>query len=184
MSIGIQQPDTKPAVTSRQILVIGLGNPLLGDDGFGWRVAQEVQRVLHDVSEGEGLRPSFIDNVAVDYLSVGGLRLMEHMVDYRTVIVIDAIVTGQQPVGSLYTCALDDLPHPFAGHMRSVHDTTLQTALSMGRAMGVALPDTIWIVGVEVEPTYEFSDTLSPSISAVVARAVDMVIEKLCQEVT
>jgi len=50
-------------------LIIGLGNPMLGDDGVGWRVAEKVCREL----------PAD-ESVIVDCLSLGGISLMEHLI--------------------------------------------------------------------------------------------------------
>ena len=36
---GLQLP---PGSTSMQTLIVGLGNPILGDDGVGWRIAEQV----------------------------------------------------------------------------------------------------------------------------------------------
>ena len=49
-------------------LMIGLGNPILGDDGVGWRVAEEVTRKTN--------RPADIE---VDCVALGGLSLMERL---------------------------------------------------------------------------------------------------------
>ncbi len=76
-----------------RVLVIGLGNPVLGDDGVGWRVAQEVEkRITHHAVCN-------IHHVEVDYHAGGGLALMERMVDYDAAIVIDAINLGHGQVG-------------------------------------------------------------------------------------
>lgn len=61
-------------------LVIGLGNPILTDDGVGIYAAQAVREALPINSK-----------VAVKELSVGGLALMEAMVGYNYVILIDAL---------------------------------------------------------------------------------------------
>ena len=166
-------------------LVVGLGNPILGDDGVGWRVAEEVQRRIADsewqiVSSepviSHAKRPSAIE---VDCVSLGGLSLMERLVGYERAILIDAISTGQMPSGTLTRFALEELPDLGAGHTTSPHDTSLQTALKMGRAMGVPLPDEITVVAVESQTVYDFSEELSPPVAAAVPRAVDMVMETL-----
>jgi hydrogenase maturation protease len=72
---------------------------------------------------------------------------------------------------------LDALGDPACGHTASTHDTTLMTALSMGRAIAAPLPDEVWVVGVEVDPArlHEFSDSLSPEVAAAVPEAVQRV---------
>ena len=75
-----------------KILVIGLGNPILGDDGVGWKVAEAVSNSLFP-------RPSLPpkdggNNIEVDCASLGGLSLMERMIGYERVILIDSMETG------------------------------------------------------------------------------------------
>ncbi len=162
-------PDNAPSEDAPPTLVVGLGNPLLGDDGVGWRVAEEVQRALQG-SE----RP-----VEVDCLSVGGLGLMERMAGHDRVILIDAMAGGSRPPGTLYRLLLEDLPDPGAGHLASAHDTTLQTAMQVGRVLEVPLPREVWVVGVEAHVTYEFAEGLSPSVSEAVGPAARLVLELL-----
>ena len=146
-------------------LVVGLGNPILGDDGIGWHVADSVS----------AREP----NVEVDCLALGGLSLMERLVGYERVIIIDSIQTRDGRIGQVYRFALDDLPDLSAGHTTAVHDTSLQTALKMGRAMGAQLPDEITIVGIEAERVYDFSEELSPQVAAAIPEATLAVVELL-----
>lgn len=149
-------------------LVIGLGNPILGDDGVGWRVAENVQRWI----EGSG--------VDVDCFALGGLSLMERMIGYDRAIVIDAVATGQTP-GAVSCIQLDELPEFSSVHTTSAHDTSLQNALRVGRKMGAHLPETVMVVGVEAERLYDFSEDLPPAVAAAVPRAVQMVLDLLKQ---
>jgi len=66
-------------------LVVGLGNPILGDDGIGWRVADAVRAIKPDIE--------------VDCLALGGLSLMERLVGYGRVIIIDSIQTRDGRIG-------------------------------------------------------------------------------------
>ncbi|GIK67224.1 MAG: hydrogenase expression/formation protein [Chloroflexota bacterium] len=177
-------PLTGGVIPQPRILIIGLGNPLLGDDGFGWRVASHVECALQEQSKtvGEGeTHSSMVAAVEVERLAVGGLRLMEQMIGYDAAILIDAITLGQQPIGSLYSYSLESLPSYSVGHLYSAHDTSLQVALEMGRNLVAKLPDAIWVIGVEVEPTFIFSESLTPAIMAAVPCAVQLVIKKLDQ---
>jgi len=151
-------------------LVIGLGNPILGDDGVGWRVAEEVTRRLPDGSE-----------VQVDCFSLGGLSLMERLTGYERVILIDSIFTGKQPIGTVSRFALSDLPDLNAGHTASAHDTSLRNALNVGRSMKIPLPDDkqVLVVAVEAENVYDFSEDLSAPVEAAVPAAIQAVLEYL-----
>ncbi|MCJ7584256.1 MAG: hydrogenase maturation protease [Anaerolineales bacterium] len=151
-------------------IVIGLGNPILGDDGVGWRVAEEIAKVTAG-------RPQ----VEIDCASLGGLSLMERLTGYERVILIDAIFTGKKPLGSVTTFALDSLPDLTAGHSASAHDTSLRTALNVGRSMNLPLPedDQVLVVAIEAQKVYDFSQELSPAVSAAVPLAIEATLELL-----
>lgn len=154
-------------------LIIGLGNPILGDDGVGWRVVEEVAKAAAG-------RPE----VETDCVALGGLSLMERLTGYRRVILVDAIYTGGEPVGTVRRFTLADLPDLTAGHTASAHDTSLHNAMNVGRSMGVLLPedDEVHIVAIEAENVYDFSERLTPAVEAAIPAAVKVVLDLLSTE--
>ena len=118
-------------------------------------------------------------SVEVDCVSLGGLSLMERMVGYQRVILINSMQTGQIKEGSIRILALEELPNQFAGHSASAHDTSLITALETGRRMGLDLPDSVIIVAVEAKNVYDFSEELSPLIASAVPDMVKAVLSVL-----
>ena len=162
-------------------LIVGLGNPILGDDGVGWWVAERVQQRLQlpmtDLPASvEGSQKLEID---VDCVSLGGLSLMEHLIDYERAILIDSIGTGQKPIGAVYHFQLDDLYDPTSGHTTAAHDVSLMSAIQIGRSMGAALPDRIDVVAIESPYVYDFSEELTPPVAAAVPQAVELVMNLL-----
>jgi hydrogenase maturation protease len=160
--------------SGKTTLIIGLGNPILGDDGVGWRVAEAVAQSIDQqpaLSAGETGSPA----VEVDCLALGGLGLMERMVGYPRAILVDAINSHTQPIGTVSIFPLEALPNRAAGHLFSAHDTTLQNALALGRAMGADLPIEVMVVAVEAENVYDFGEELSPAVAAAVPQAVQAV---------
>ena len=149
-------------------LVIGLGNPILGDDGVGWRVAQEVKKQLPAASRG----------VDVDCLSLGGISLMEHLIGYDRAILIDAFGLDER-VGSILVLKLSDLPNYSAFHTTSTHDTSLQNAIELGRSLGAHLPDDVMVVGITTEKSFEFSENLTSDVQAAVPIATKATLELL-----
>jgi hydrogenase maturation protease len=148
-------------------LLIGLGNPILGDDGVGWRVAEAISNAQSPKS-----------NLEIDRLSLGGLSLMERMIGYDRVILIDALVTGQHPLGYVSSFTLSELLDHAGGHTTAAHDTSLLTALRVGKQLGAHLPtlENIWIVGIEARHVNDFSEELSPPIAAAIPQAVEQVL--------
>jgi len=156
-------------------LIIGLGNPILGDDGVGWVVAEQVRSALSN-HQSEILDPQSIE---VDCASLGGLSLMERLTGAERVILVDAIFTGKVPVGTVRRFLLDELPDLSAGHSASAHDTSLRNALHVGRDMGIPLPEdaAVTIVTIEAENVYDFSQELTPAVAAAVPVALQQVVE-------
>jgi hydrogenase maturation protease len=151
-------------------LIIGLGNPILGDDGVGWSVAEAVAKRIKEKSE-----------VEVSCYALGGLSLMEHMTGYERVILIDSLHSHQNPIGTVQVFPLSDLSDPVSGHTTAVHDTSLRNALRIGRNMGIPLPEDekVTVVAIEAERVYDFSEQLSPPVEDAVPEAVEAVIKLL-----
>jgi hydrogenase maturation protease len=142
-----------------RILVLGLGNPLLRDDSVGLRVARALKPALQERAD-----------IEVDEEYRGGLRLMERMIGYDRVLIVDAMRTGAAP-GSLRRLTLGDMP---TQHTASSHDVTLSTALEVGRKAGaqVPRPEDIQLIGIEVRDVETFGETLSPEVEAAIPSGV------------
>lgn len=154
-------------------IVVGLGNPILTDDGVGVLVAYAVDRYL------KGNCPT--PDIYVTEASVGGLRLMELMVGFDRAILIDAY-QGRDgaPPGTIHRMNLDDLRNAsYTQHSASPHDTSVSTALDLGLRMGMHLPEKIDIFAVEVENVLDFNDTPTPAVAAVIPAVTEAVLEAL-----
>ena len=149
-------------------IVVGLGNPILGDDAVGWHIARHVQE-----------RSDFPPNIDVDCLSVGGISLMERLIGYERAILIDSFVTHKNPIGTVLCFSLNELPNRALGHMCSAHDTTLQNALKVGQELGAQLPKEITILAVEAQDVFDFSEQLTPKVAAAVPTAGQAIIDLL-----
>jgi hydrogenase maturation protease len=179
--------------SSPRTLINGLGNPLLSDDGIGWRVAEELRALLIDaqpcVPQGhleanntparhrlEQASQYRGQSLEINTLAGGGLSLMERPVGYDRVILIDAMQSGQ-PVGTVRFFQLDALENPFAGHLGSTHETNLQTALEIGRQLNAHLPQpgAINVVAVETQTVFDFLEKFNPLVAAALPAAVQAV---------
>jgi hydrogenase maturation protease len=158
---------------------IALGNPILGDDGIGWHVGKGVEKLyLEKKSIQTQDNTSLRHPIDFLYLSCGGLELMEHMVDYERVILVDAIYTGNFPAFSFHLFSLEDFGGSNANHINSAHDTSLFTAVKMGKELGVNLPSTIEIVGIETDRVFDFSEQLSPELSDMIPKITEFIINQ------
>jgi hydrogenase maturation protease len=179
-------------------LVLGLGNPILGDDGVGWRVVEAAQEAWRRTADE---RPKTNDEpkssmahrphlhlrcapaqvqvssvIEFDFVSLGGLALMERLVGCDRAILVDAIQTRDGVPGAIYRLTLDDLP---TLHADAIHDASLKAALAVGRQLGARLPQGIVVIGIEAVNLWDFSESLSPQVAASVGRAAEMVLDEL-----
>ena len=147
-------------------VVVGLGNPVLSDDGVGLHVAQRLETVLSQAAGVEVLQDVR-----------GGLQLMERLIGYSRAVVIDAIQTGAAP-GTIHVLSPSDLPTRNSG---SAHDASFVVALEMGRRLGAELPsnENIRLVGIEADDVATFSEECTPVVQAAIPQAANRVIEIL-----
>jgi hydrogenase maturation protease len=145
-------------------LVLGLGNPLLGDDAVGLKVAALVRERLDGVG-----------GVDVVEEEAGGLRLMERMTGYDRAVLVDAAVTGGVP-GTVRKLSPDDLP---TQRTATAHGIDLPRALALGRQLGYAMPSEVCIVAIEAESVLEFRAQMTPAVAAAVEPAIAAVLEEL-----
>jgi hydrogenase maturation protease len=161
--------------TLYRTLVVGLGNPILTDDGVGWRVAQLVRQRL--IERSETYPPTDIREACV-----GGLSLAELLVGYRRAIVVDAIMTINGIPGTVYQLKLTDLPGTL--NMASAHDTNLNTALRTLRRYGAEVPPdaSVEIVAVEAAEVLSFGERCTTAVEASIPAAADLVMQLLVHQ--
>lgn len=148
--------------TRMRTVVIGVGNPVLGDDAVGLHVAALLSR------EHPG---------AADYreASVGGLGLLDLLVGYDRAVIVDCF-EGRRP-GEVHV--MDEKEAFGSATACCVHDCSFATALALGRRVGAAMPERVTVVAVEVADAREFREGLSPEAAAAVERAAEAVLALL-----
>ncbi len=147
-------------------LVVGLGNPILGDDGVGWRVIEELDEIEHD-------------EASLQQACVGGVSLMELLVGYRHAIIVDAIIDPDAAPGTVWCRPLSAVETQVASHLDSTHDAPLPAAIEAGRALGADLPSDIEVVGIVIERGDVFGEQLSDVVAAAVPVAAAAVVGAL-----
>ena len=146
-------------------LVLGLGNPILSDDGVGPSVVRELEGRL-DPQE-----------VAVMEASVGGLGLVDLLAGYDAAVIIDSIQTVGGKVGRIYR--LDAEAFDTTRYASSPHDVNFATALEFGRRLGLALPRRIVVFAIEVADVSTFSEQCTPEVSRAVPIAAELVVREV-----
>jgi hydrogenase maturation protease len=149
-------------------IVIGVGNPVRGDDAVGIFAARDIARRTADRTDVEACE-----------LHVGGLRLMEAMAGYRKAIVIDAIRTEGGTPGAIYRIPLAELTSTRNSY--SQHDESLSVALAVGREVGLELPGEVLTWAVEAGDVDNFSLELTGPVEQAVREVVEQVLGELDQ---
>jgi hydrogenase maturation protease len=154
-------------------LIIGLGNPILTDDGVGVKVARRLEKCIDLESHPD---------LTISEASAGGLRLMETLLDYDRVVLIDAYYLNPEKThpGRIHRLELDDLRNVSpTQHSTSAHDTSLVTALDTAKELGYKIPTELIIYAVEVENILDFSETPTPSVAAAIPVVADRIMQEL-----
>jgi len=143
-----------------KVLVLGLGNVLLQDEGIGVRVIEQLRAHY-----------AFPDNVIVLDGGTLGLDLLPYIEEASHLVIVDAVNAGKEP-GTLVRLVNDEIPAGL-GTKVSPHQVGLQDMLALARWRG-HLPVEVILWGVQVEQL----DT-GLALSARVAAQI----EPLCQRV-
>lgn len=134
----------------RRILVLALGNDLLGDDGVGLAAARK-------------LKEHFGDSVDIVETSEAGLALMEWLSGYDRALLLDAVVTGQQPPGTIVEFFPDDFQRVIAP---SPHYAGIPEVLAMAEQLRLPFPAELRILALEVENPFDFHEGFTPPVEA------------------
>lgn len=148
-----------------ETVIIGMGNPLLSDDGVGIAVA-------HAVAERMKGRMS----LAVTELHTGGIRLMEAMAGFRRAVVVDAMLSGALPGTVL---SFDPAGFVTTKNTFSSHDTDFATAFDLGLMAGISLPEQVSFWGIEAREFDLFGESFTDEVAAALPGAVDKIVAEL-----
>lgn len=146
-------------------MVLGLGNPILADDGVGIRVAQEIGEKLSD------------PQITIAETSEAGLSLLDSIAGYDRVIIIDAIQTDGGKAGRTYRMEPEDFCS--VKHLSSPHQMNLITALELGKMLDLAMPQEITVFAVEAKDVTSFSEKCTPEVERAIPGVVNMVLQEL-----
>ncbi len=149
-----------------KILILGLGNTLISDDGVGIILKRFLERKLRDVT-----------NIDFCESSWGGFRIIDLFKGYDYAIVIDSIKTETKPEGYIRHLKPADLLHTL--RLTSYHDINFITALKLGESMSFKMPKDIDIFAIEIENNYTIAETLSTKIIQAIGKCSTVIYKLL-----
>jgi hydrogenase maturation protease len=149
----------------RRIMILGVGNLLLSDEGVGVHIARTLMEM------------DFPPQVRVVEGGTDGFGLMHILLEADRLILVDAI-RGGGPPGSIYRFEIEDCP-PFPDtYKTSVHQISILEVINLSGLIGP--PPRTTIIGVEPK-CLEMGMDLSPEIEAKIPRVIQLVHEEVAR---
>jgi hydrogenase maturation protease len=150
---------------NNKILLMGLGNDLRSDDGVGLAVVREVKKRLDD-SNGIDVKES----------PEMGMALLDDLIGYNEVVLVDSVQTGKFPPGSLHELDENNLK---VLHGASPHYMGISEVLALGRAIPLHMPHRLKIFAIEVNDPFTISTEISTAVSESIPTAATRVLKYL-----
>jgi hydrogenase maturation protease len=148
------------------VLVLGIGNLLWADEGFGVRCVEAL--------DAEWVFP---ESVTVMDGGTQGLYLLPHVAAAARLIVFDAVDYGLAP-GTLRLVEGDEVPRFMGARKMSLHQTGFQEVLAAAELLG-RLPGEMLLIGVQPDELEDYGGSLRPVVRAQVGAAVDIALARL-----
>jgi hydrogenase maturation protease len=135
-------------------LLLGLGNELYGDDGVG---IHAVRKIKEKAAKSQPSNPVF-ENVVVEECSLSGLALLDVIVGYDRLVLVDTIERASPLPGRVHLLGKE--------HIRAVpgpspHYVSIPQMIELGRKLGLHVPSRIQIVAVEAKNIHRLGEGLS-----------------------
>lgn len=147
-------------------LILGVGNPILSDDGVGIHVA----RIL---------KQKGFTGVDVEELAASGLELLDVVLDYDKIVIVDAIKTNRGIPGEYYV--LEEKDFEKSVHGASPHGINIATALALGRkVVPDRMPKEVVFIAIEADDLVNVSEELTERVRA----ALPKIVKRVTQEVS
>ncbi len=155
-------------------LVLGLGNELYGDEAVGIHVIRKLREDLEKQEE----TAEWLEDVEFEECSLSGLALLEVIVDYKNLVIIESIKKEKPLTGKIHFLEKKDLRH-IPGP--SPHSVSIPQSLELGKKLGLKVPSRIKIIAVEAKNQYNLGEGLTEEMTKAIP-AIVKVVKKVLQE--
>ena len=153
-----------------KIALIGLGNPIVGDDAIGIRVVDFIRDTFS--------LPDYVE--IIGDVSLAGIGLVEQFRGFDKIILVDSIQTGTHPKGTVVHLKQEE--YSTALHISDYHNMDFFTALDFCNQVYDDIPKDITIIGIEIISVTEFSDELSIELREKFEEIIDEVYKNILLE--
>lgn len=148
------------------IVVLGIGNVLWADEGFGVRCVETLQQ-----------RWRFAPCVQLVDGGTQGLYLIQHVQRARLLLIFDAIDYGLAP-GTLKLVENDEVPRFMGAKKMSLHQTGFQEVLCLAQLTG-HYPEEVLLIGCQPEQLDDYGGSLRPSVRLAMEDALALAVDRL-----
>lgn len=157
---------TRPGL--QRIVVLGIGNMLWADEGFGVRCVEALQQ-----------RFEFAPHVELVDGGTQGLALLQYVQEADALLILDAIDYGLAP-GTLKVVQGDEVPCFLGAKKMSLHQTGFQEVLMVAQLTG-HYPQRIVLIGCQPEELEDYGGSLRPRTLQALEEALPLALERLQQ---
>jgi len=148
-------------------LVLGIGNSILGDDGIGVHVVLELAQKIRD------------ENIDFRDISADGLNLLDTIMGYDKLIVIDAILRDSEEVGEIYRFKLEDFGTPLSSNI-SPHHGSLSTIIEFGKKLFPnKMPKEVVVFAVGTQEVATVTEEMTAKVMEAIPKVTKLVMEEL-----
>jgi len=138
----------------------------MGDDGVGIHVLRGLKKKIPPRTDLE-----------FKELGVGGIKLIEEILDYRTVFIIDSI-ESTTTLGKIKEFSPDQLK--YTQYESAPHAVNFMTALELYQKLEPErIPEKIRIFVITIKPEFTFKENLTPTIQAAASRLTELLINEI-----
>jgi hydrogenase maturation protease len=148
------------------IVVLGIGNLLWADEGFGIRCVEAL-----------GQRYAFAEHVQLVDGGTQGLYLLHHVQGAKQLLIFDAIDYGLPP-GTLKVVEDDEVPRFLGAKKMSLHQTGFQEVLSLAQLTG-HYPERVLLIGCQPEELEDYGGSLRASVRLALEDALALGLQAL-----
>jgi hydrogenase maturation protease len=144
-----------------KVLILGMGNPILSDDGVGLFLSRRLEGMIEGVD--------IVTSVLI------GLDLLDIVAGYDKIFLIDAVTTRKGKLGEFRKLA----PEEGSIHLFTSHGVNFYELMELGNQIGLKMPEVCGIYGIEIGDDVEFGTELSPEIEVKLDSMAEIIVRDI-----
>lgn len=156
-------------IQNKSIIVIGMGNPLLGDDAVGLLIVDELKKTVSKTFADVDFKKNYS----------GGMDLLDDLLDKEKAVIVDCVKTGNKPSGYCHEFSIEHIDDITQPRIVDSHSLDLLTVLETGERCGFSIPKEIVIYGVEGTDFTEFCEEPTTAVREGMKEAIKKITQQL-----